>query len=59
MKVTVLEKMLREKEATLNEMLNQFNMKLGHIQGEISMIKEMLLSLENEEALPSEDEAGE
>jgi hypothetical protein len=59
MDVEVLMKMLEEKEAALQQMLVQFNLQLGHIKGEISMINEMLAAYQEEEALPSEDETGE
>lgn len=57
-----LKKILKEKEDDMNQVLIQFNQRLGYIQGEVNMINQMIEMLEGkppkgdskEEALPSE-----
>lgn len=58
MNVEDLLKMVEEREATMNQVLAQFNLQIGRIQGEISMIN-LLIEQAKDEALPSEDESSE
>lgn len=58
MNVEALAEMLMNKENELKQMINQFNQQIAHIQGEISMIKQMIEVLEKK-ALASEDDVAE
>ncbi|KKL73371.1 hypothetical protein LCGC14_2075570 [marine sediment metagenome] len=56
MKVEELLEMVTEREGAMNQMVAQFNLRIGQLQGEISMINLLIEKAEKDEALPSEDE---